>query len=317
MIVNFSNINLNNHFLYKPKQYKNNCLSSISFGLNDNNKQAISRLHQNPEDKISIIKSIDMSDSDIEPCLIEFSHIVSEEPTNSEEMNVILEQLKAARNKTGIKDCLSSFTKYWQKFFLSTRTKASEIMDSMRMEHPPVGFLSRTATNPEYANIAVRNIQNAQGYITENVEFGICPDKNLLINIHKIITKDLPIITKDGTTYDGSQYSGIIKKTKTIQSTEEEDFEGKLDNFMNWLARNYDKDDTFQLMAQSYKKLLGICPFYDANGRTIRCFMDALLYSKGYHFREYPPNYAEVRSMHTEDLKKLFEDNCEEITSTN
>ena len=317
MIVNFSNINLNNQFFYTQNRYKNNSFNKISFGLNEKNRHAINQLHQDPNDKISILKSIDMEDSDIEPCLVEFSHIVSEDPTNSEEMSVILEQLNLARNKTGIKDCLSSFTKCWQKFFLSTRMKASEIMDSIKMEHPPIGYLSRTATNPVYGDIALRNIQNAEVYVIENVKRGVCPDKDLLINLHKIITEDLPLITSDGTTYDNSLYSGIIKTTKTIQSTEIEDFNENLDKFMAWLARNYDKDDTFQLVAQSYKKLLGICPFYDANGRTIRCFIDALLYSKGYHFREYPPNYAEVRSMHTEDLKNLFEKHCEEIPIAN
>ena len=317
MIVNFTSVNLNNQCLYKSYKYKNNNSNSISFGLNEKNKQAISLLHQNPNDRIEIIKSFDMEDSDIEPCLIEFSHIVSENPTNSTEMNAILEQLNITPDKNAIKECLSNFTKFWQKFFLSTRTKASELMDYMGIEHPPIGYLSRTATNPLYGKTAVSNIQKANEYISENVETGVCPDKDLLINIHKIITEDIPLITPDGKTYDCKEYSGIIKSTKTIQSTERDDYNGKLDNFMTWLSRNYDKDDTFQLMAQSYKKLLGICPFYDANGRTIRCFMDALLYSKGYRFREYPSNYAEVRSLHTEDLKKLFEENCEEITIKN
>lgn len=316
MIINLLDTNLNSRFLFKQKKYSNNS-NNISFGLNENNKAALSKLRRNIEDRISIIQSIDMEDPDIEPCLAEFSHIVSENYSNSREMNLILDKLNAAGSRTGIKDCLSSFINCWIKLFLSSRAKASELMDRLKMPHPPAGYLSRTATNPMFKDTALRNIQNAQKYIIENVKQGVCPDKNLIISLHKIITEDLPFTAQDGRKYDCSSYSGIIRKLEndeTQTGSKNADCNERLDDFMSWLKRNYNKDDTFQLAAQSYKKLLGICPFYDANGRTIRSFIDALLYSKGYRFKEYPANYAEVRNMKTEDLKKIFEGNCGKLT---
>ena len=310
MIINLLDTNLNSRFLFKQKKHA----GGVSFGLNENNRLALSRLHENADDRFSIIQSIDMEDPDIEPCLDEFSHIVSESHSNSAEMNLILDKLNAAPCRAGIQECLSNFIKCWMKLFLSTRTKASEIMDSLKMPHPPAGYLSRTATNPLYKDTALRNIQNAQEYIIENVKQGVCPDKDLMISLHKIIAQDLPFDAQDGRKYDCSSYSGIIRKLEndeTQTGSKNADCNERLDDFMSWLKRNYKKDDIFQLAAQAYKKLLGICPFYDANGRTIRSFIDALLYSKGYRFKGYPANYAEVRSMKTEDLKKLFEENCE------
>jgi len=311
MIINLSNINLNSRFLFKQKKHA----GSVPFGLNENNRLALRRLHENSDDRFSIIQSIDMEDPDIEPCLDEFSHIVSESPSNTAEMNLILDKLNAAGCRAGIQDCLSSFINCWIKLFLSSRTKASELMDRLKMPHPPAGYLSRTATNPLYKDTALKNIENAQKYIIENVKQGVCPDKNLMISLHKIITQDLPFDVQDGMEHDCSGYSGVIRKEDNDNQpdSKRENCNERLDDFMSWLKRNYNKNNIFQLAAQSYKKLLGICPFYDANGRTIRSFIDALLFSKGYRFQEYPANYAEVRSMKTEDLKKLFEENCEKL----
>lgn len=291
----------------------------ISFGLNPNNKRAIDRLHQEP-DKVSAIQSFDMQDPDLQPCLDEFSHEVTENPTRYKEMNAILDKLDEIdineENKPEVKGCLSTFVDFWSKLFMSTRTKAASVMDKVEMDHPSAGHLSRTATNPLYADIAIRNIENANEYIKENVQRGVCPDKDLLIELHKINTKDLKWEEGDDISYDNSDYSGIIRGSdddKILLGGDSKVPEERLDDFMAWLNRNYNKDDTYQLAAQSYKKLLGICPFYDGNGRTIRSFIDALLYSKGYQMKTYPPNYTEARDIEMSKLRDLFEEHCEKV----
>ena len=189
-------------------------------------------------------------------------------------------------------------------------------MDIMGMKHPPAGNLSRTVTNPLYQKTAIKNVKAAQEYITENVKQGVCPDERLLTEIHKIITSGLPFCAENGMQYDNSTYSGIIENSEEdtiLLNKEAGDHIKELNRIMRWLERHYEEYDASRLAAWAYKRLLGVSPFYDGNGRTIRAFIDALLYSKGYRFREYPINYAEIRSQGVEEIQKLFEKYCEKI----
>ena len=193
-------------------------------------------------------------------------------------------------------------------------------MDKIGITHPPAGNLSRTATNPLYRETAIRNIQLAQKYILENVKRGVCPDEELLKKLHLILTTDLPYCADDGKQYGSEYYSGIIENSKDDKLLLNEKYgnhDKELNRIMGWLNRHYEEYDAFRLGAWSYKRLLGVSPFYDGNGRTIRTFIDALLYSKGYRFREYPPNYAEIRSLKTEEIQSIFEEYCEKIPDEN
>lgn len=315
MKVNFfiNNTKLNSVSLKQKNAIKKN---PISFGLNEHNRLLIEKSHDKSSDRLYIIKSVDMNDSDIEPCCKLFSGYIDENSSRSEEMNAIVDRLSDCKNPNAIRDCTSHFISNWSNLFLSTRKKVSDFMDIIGIAHPPAGNLSRTATNPLYQKTAIENVKIAQKYIAENVKQGVCPDEQLLIKIHTIITSGLPFCAENGIKYDNSLYSGIIENSeqdKILLNQEAGDHTKELSRIMRWLERHYEEYSASRLAAWAYKRLLGVSPFYDGNGRTIRSFIDALLYSKGYRFREYPINYAEIRSQGVDEIQKLFEKYCEKI----
>ena len=296
------------------KNYNKN----IAFGINDTNLRAIETLYSTNQDRFvreQAIKSIDMTDDDIFPVLDEFSKILSSPQSSTIDMNAVLEKLQSYKGGLDyLKDGFSALMSRWPVLFLSVRSKAADIMDKNGMIHPETGGLSRTTCNPLFKDIALRNLEDSKRYITLVTRKGKCPDKQFLLGLHKIITKDLSYIAA-GKAYQNNEYSGIVRgssEDKIAKQHEIIDADARLDKFFSWLERNYDKNETFFLAAQSYKKLLGIVPFYDGNGRTLRGFIDAILLSKGYKFKQYPDNFAEVRNMETNDLAKLIKDNCEE-----
>ena len=315
MKVNFftNNTKANSILLKQKNPIKT---SSISFGLNEHNRMLIEQSNNKSSDRLYIIKSVDMSDSDIEPCLKLFSGYIDKYSSRSEEMNAIVDKLSDCKNSDAIKNCILHFISNWSNLFLSTRKKVSDFMDIIGMKHPPAGNLSRTATNPLYRKIAIENVELAQKYIVENVKQGVCPDEQLLIKLHTIITSGLPFCAENGMQYDNSLYSGIIEnseKDKILLNKEAGEHTKELNRIMKWLERHYKEYDASRLAAWAYKRLLGVSPFYDGNGRTIRSFIDALLYSKRYRFREYPINYAEIRNQGVEEIQKLFDKYCEKI----
>ena len=302
--------------------FQNDYRYNIAFGLNLNNQKMIEALCENPKDKAAVIRQFDMKDPDIQPCFDIFSKTIKENYLNCNAMNAIIEKLDSldinAQNRNGLIECLSNFLNIWEKLFLSIRTNAISIFDKVGIKHPTAGHLSRTVTNPLYRDIAVRNIEEANKYMLSTIKPGQCPDKGFLIELHKIVTKDLEFHAPNGISYPPKDYAGIIEQSaqdKLLLKPQNKGLEERLDSFMEWLQRNYNKDDIFLLGAQSYKKLLGISPFYDGCGRAMRIFIDALLYSRGYRFKQYPANYAEVRSMPSADLRKLFAENCEKISN--
>ena len=300
---------------------QNNYKYNISFGLNSHNQNVISNLDKNTKNLGDTIRSFDMHDTDIQPCLKEFLRIIQTNYLNSNAMIAIIEKLEQLNisiksNKDELMKCLNLFFDYWVKIFKSTRVKVADFSDKIGIKHPDIGNLSRTITDPSFKEIATKNREDAYKYLYENVKKNECPDVNFLIELNKIITKDLEYQARNGTRYPCEDHSGIIIQSQTDKLKlypEQIGIDKRLDKFMAWLHRNYNKDDLFLFCAQSYKHLLGISPFYDGNGRTIRAFIDAILYSKGYHFKQYPDNYAEVRNLPMDDLKNLFAYNCEKI----
>lgn len=294
--------------------------NNVSFGLNDTNIRAFETLYANNQDRFvreAAIKSIDMEDEDINPILCEFSSILGSQDSSTTDLNAVLDKISEYKGGLqNLKEGFSNLMAHWPVLFLSVRAKASEIMDKHGMIHPQTGGLSRTTCNPLFREKAIRNIEDANKYTTLVTRQGKCPNKQFLISLHKILTKELSYIDHEGKAYSSPEYSGIIRGSEednVSKNLQNQDVEKRLDDFFKWLERNYDKNETFTLTAQSYKKLLGIVPFYDANGRSIRGFIDALLLSKGYKFVTYPNNYAEVRNLKTEVLAKLIEDNCEPV----
>ncbi len=300
--------------------FQNNSRYNIAFGLNLNNQKMINALCENPKDKAAIIRQFDMEDPDIQPCFDIFSKMIKENYDNCSAMNAIIQKLDTlninTENRNGLIECLSNFLNNWEKLFLSIRTNVVTVLDKVGIKHPAAGHLSRTVTNPLYRDIAIKNIEDANKYMLSTIKPGQCPDKDFLIAIHKIITKDLDFHAPNGISYPPKDYAGIVEQSaedKLLLKPEKKGLAERLDSFMEWLQRNYNKDDVFLLGAQSYKKLLGISPFYDGSGRAMRIFIDALLYSRGYRFKQYPANYAEVRSLPMDDLRNLFVENCEKI----
>ena len=291
-----------------------------SFGLNPRNLRAIETLYSSNDKGLrkEAIKSMDMADPDINPVLKEFTRILSSSESSNTDLNAVLDKIGEFKGGVqGLKDGFSNLMARWSALFMSVRAKAAAIMDKNGMIHPNIGGLSRTTCNPLFRDTALKNIEDANRYINLVTEKGKCPDKNFMVGLHKILTRDLSYIDSKGTAFPSSDYSGVIVGSSgdTIAKKlhlNDSETEKKLDEFFKWLERNYDKNETFTLAAQSYKKLLGIVPFYDANGRTIRGFIDALLLSKGYRFKQYPSNFAEVRGYKTENLAQLIKDNCEE-----
>ena len=295
----------------------NNYNKNVSFGLSDTNLRAIETLYSTNQDRFvreQAIKSIDMTDDDIMPVLDEFTKILSSPQSSTVDMNAVLGKINDYKGGLDyLKDGFSALMSRWPVLFLSVRAKASEIMDKNGMIHPETGGLSRTTCNPLFKDIAIRNLEDSKRYISLVTRKDKCPDKQFLLGLHKIITKDLSYITP-GKAYQSNEYSGIVRgssEDKIAKPHEVTDTNERLDKFFGWLERNYDKNETFFLAAQTYKKLLGIVPFYDGNGRTLRGFVDALLLSKGYKFKQYPDNFAEVRNMETNELANLIKDNCE------
>lgn len=295
-------------------------ISKVSFGLNDTNLRAIEALYSNNQDRFvreQAIKSIDMKDEDIAPVLKELSSLLSSPKSSNSDLNAVLDKVKDFDGGIDeLKDGFSGLMTRWPVLFLSVRAKASDIMDKFGLIHPKTGGLSRTTCNPLFGETAIRNLEDSERYINLVIGKGKCPDKQFLLGLHKIITKDLSYIDTEGKAYQNSQYSGIVRgssEDKIAKPHEITDTNERLDKFFNWLSRNYDKNEPFFLAAQCYKKLLGITPFYDGNGRTLRGFTDAILLSKGYKFKQYPNNYAEVRNYETNELANLIKENCEQV----
>lgn len=291
--------------------------NTISFGLNDKNFRAIAALYNSNEtlEREAAIESMDMTDKDIKPILDQFVVILASKESSNQELNAVLDKIK--EYKGGLDNLKEGFSKLmarWTTLFLSVRAKASEIMDKYGMIHPTTGGLSRTTCNPIFGDTAIKNIEESKNFIAMVTRKGKAPDKQFMIELHKILTKNLSYIDNNGKAYSPSEYSGIIRDSysdKIREKINTRNTEVRLDEFFKWLEKHYNDQETFTLAAQAYKKLLGIIPFYDANGRTLRGFIDALLLSKGYKFKQYPNNYAEVRNFNKDDLSKLMKDNCE------
>lgn len=296
---------------------------NISFGLNEKNLSAIATLYSNSGSdnkdiliRRTAIESMDMTDEDINPVLEKFNIILSSKDSSNIELNAVLDKINEYHGSLeNLKEGFSHLMTHWSSLFLSVRAKASEIMDKYGLIHPKTGGLSRTTCNPLFGETAAKNIEEAKKFINIVTRKGKCPDKQFMIALHKILTQNLSYINDEGKAFSSPEYSGIIRGSSLdkISESNTKEVEKKLDNFFKWLENNYNDEnhETFTLAAQAYKKLLGIIPFYDANGRTLRSFIDALLLSKGYKFKEYPNNYAEVRCLKTEEIAKLIKDNCE------
>lgn len=175
--------------------------------------------------------------------------------------------------------------------------------------------LSRTIVNSSDNNsLALNNFTNAFNYFRENYSKKPQAEVEDLIELHKLITKDMK----------NSQYekwSGILRgeywedrsKFKGSSYTDFEQVRPEMKKFSKWLANNYSKMDAFDLAANSYQKLIQIHPFYDANGRTIRLFVDWILATKGYSMKEYPPNYDLASDLPTGKLSSLIKEQSKPI----
>lgn len=181
--------------------------------------------------------------------------------------------------------------------------------------------ISRTITNIDSntRDKAYENYLLALNFFKSSYKTKEKPDINDLIILHKIITKDIPyknrlehqgVIRGSSTdSYKSIKYSKNFIPTEKVLS--------EMHKFETWYNDNYYTSDSFMFVANINKKLMKLHPFYDANGRTIRLFLDWVLASKGYLMKEYPEKYAISLNTPLQELRKIIAKSCVPINELN
>lgn len=290
--------------------------NNLSFGLNAKNSQIINDRYSKintpkKEDRTSALSELDMTDSDKVNVANFLNGLMEDSFTPPSDVVIAIEKSAQSATPKMFKEGYESLLGRWDKLFLSTRENLAKVLDNIGISHPEIGGLSRSTLGVQ-KDIVIRNIDCANDYIKDNVVKNECPDKDFLIELNRILTRDLTI-NLNGKQVSSSDYAGMIGYDLVCGVMERnEHAELSVDKICKYLQNNYDIQDIFHVCAKVYSKLLNIAPFYDANGRTSRAFIDAILQSKGYRIN-FPSNFAEIGRKPLGEIAQIIKENSEEI----
>ncbi|MDP3921239.1 MAG: Fic family protein [Candidatus Omnitrophota bacterium] len=149
----------------------------------------------------------------------------------------------------------------------------------------------QTASDPA----VIENYERAFAYFQEGAKARPNPTLDDLIALHKFIMEGLVPGWVDTGKYD-VDWAGLVRGRDPRVDLElppkfdvrSRDTMAALENFFAWFEANYDNEDGIAFAVEAYTRLVTIHPFYDANGRAMRLFLDWILYGKGYFMAEYP-----------------------------
>lgn len=149
----------------------------------------------------------------------------------------------------------------------------------------------QVVTAPDYAIAEVLNYQTALDWLAhQKSNAGIFTSKQIL-DIHKLVMKDLPPKEKIGTWRRGSVYVVDKIDNKEIvqyQGPDAELLPHLIESFIKWVSIQYQKQayHPVLLAALIHYIFVSIHPFSDGNGRMTRILTLHFLKSTQYDFRE-------------------------------
>ncbi len=182
-------------------------------------------------------------------------------------------------------------------------------------------WISRTCTNTsKVQKISVNNMLKAYNMIELSKDSK--PKTSDLIELHKIVLDSVPVeghLAGRLRTPDTDEIvrqifhiKGDVRKTVNDYSASKDVVRDlrRLDEYIN---KNYDNIEAFELAANIFEEVIRIHPFINGNGRAARLFTEQVLLSKGYRLRKWPEETLYRKIYSKKELAEFLRKNSVKI----
>jgi Fic family protein len=233
--------------------------------------------------------------------------------SNSEDLNILLEQIK------DLKKSLDSFRPL-QGIHIE---KLDQYLDEV-FTYDSTGIEGNTLTLQETSlvlnkgvtiggkslreHFEIVNHKEAIDYIKDLVKNEIDFDKRVLLDIHHLILKNVDIQNAGKYRNVDVMISGSAHKPPTFLQVE-----NLMEDFFKFYEENKENLNPVILSAEMHERLVTIHPFIDGNGRTSRLLMNLILLKYGFPITNISSQnelrdeyYKSLETTQTEDNKEIF-----------